>query len=272
MYSKYVTKATEIDKPEFILVYGRPGSGKTHFAGGALDVPGFKKGLYIDVEGSSVGVLKDERWDIIRVDKYPDKERLQAIADAQGVDPSKVDLEAERFKFLNTLMGRGPQGLFNPANDHGYDVIVLDTFDAAQDWSTGYFVDGPGATKTNRGEVDTWAGWGEVKNWSMDLAYRMKQTKPLAIMVVHDREEKTKSGAVVQLLRMSGAAKDLLPGVPDVVVYLDRKVEDEEYVTYGYFGTNDGKVTKDRFNFPPVVKNVTIPQLFKFIDKKQEKQ
>ena len=67
---------------------------------------------------------------------------------------------------------------------------------------------------------------------------------------------------------VSGSAKDTFAGVPDTVVYLERLRDGDEYITKAYFGTNDNKVTKDRFNFPPEVKNPTIPALFKYIDDK----
>lgn len=267
---KYITKPTPIDKPELILVYGQPGSGKTFFAGGALDVPGFKKGLYVDVEGSSVGVIKDPRWDIIRLDKYPDANRMKELAKARGVDVGDLDVKAERFQFLKTILGKGPQGLFNPANEHSYDVIVVDTFDVAQDWAVDYLVDGAGATVTRGGEINTQVGWANVRDWSTDLAYDQKQSTALGILVVHDREEKSNTGAVQKKIRATGGAKDILPGIPDVVVYLERRAEGDDYVTYGYFGTDDGKVTKNRFDFPPVVKDVTIPKLYKFIDSKSK--
>lgn len=263
----YTSTPSELSTPELIMLYGRPGSGKTHIAAGALEVPGFKKGLYIDTEGSSVGVVRDPRWEILRVDKYPDEKRAKALTEARGTD---IDPEEERFRFLSTILSDGPQGLFNPSNTHDYDVIVLDTFDVAQDWAIRYFLEGAGRKISKSGEADTFRGWDSVKKWSNDTAYHLKRTTPLGIIVVHDREEKAQNGAMTKMLRLSGAAKDTLPSIPDIVVYLDRRVEEEEYSTYGYFGTADGKVTKDRFNFPPVVKNITIQQMYKYIQKQGE--
>lgn len=102
----------------------------------------------------------------------------------------------------------------------------------------------------------------------MDIASGMKSMDAFGVIVIHDREEKAESGAITKRLRLSGSAKDTFAGVPDTVVYLERLRDGDEYITKAYFGTNDNKVTKDRFNFPPEVKNPTIPALFKYIDDK----
>lgn len=61
-------------------------------------------------------------------------------------------------------------------------------------------------------------------------------------------------------------------GVPDLVMYLSRSVgDDEKPHTYGFLESSDRKVTKNRFSFPAVIQDVTLPGLWKFIDNKKEK-
>jgi hypothetical protein len=55
-----------------------------------------------------------------------------------------------------------------------------------------------------------------------------------------------------------------------VVAYLERKVMDGEPKTVAFFETDDNKVTKNRFKFPPKVLEPTIPALFAWIDKQKE--
>lgn len=233
--SKYVTKPEPGTKPELVLVYSPPGSGKTWFSGSASELPGVRKVLYIDTEGSTVGTL--DRFN-------PDK-----------IDIIRVDLHPNPFAFANTIL----QKLFDPGAQHEYDVIVIDTFDTLQDLAIKSF-----------DNSDGWELWRDVKDWSLDIAKKLKKLPALGIIVVHDREEKSESGAVVARLRLAGSAKDVLPGIPDMVTYLERKLdkEDNEVHTYGYFESSNKKVTKNRFGFPPLVKDVSLPVLWAFIDKK----
>lgn len=270
VYGAYLSPPAKLDYPELFMIYGIAGSGKTHTAAEAINIEGFKKGLYIDVEGSTVGVVTDPRWSIMRVDKYPSAERIKAIAETRGIPVEEVNVEEERFKFLDTILSKKKQGLFNPVNKHEYDVIVIDSLDVAQDWAQTYFQEGAGRTVTKNGEEDGFAAWRNISKWTENIADMMKQSDAFGILVLHDKEEKSKSGAIQRLLRLSGRSKDTLPSIPDVVMYLERLVEGDEYVNVGYFGNSDGKVTKNRFGFPPAVKNVTIPKLFRFIEKQGE--
>lgn len=239
--SKYVTKPKALAKPELILIYGQPGSGKSHLAATAASLPGVKKVLYLDTEGSTVGVLNrvenSEKIDVIRVDQHEDP-----------------------FGFLSTIVKKLLDG------GTQYDVVVIDTFDTAQDWAETYFDDKSPYGKS--GEKDGFWKWAQVKDWSVDIARVLKKIAPLGILVVHDAEEKSKSGAITKRLLLLGSSRNILPGIPDVVAYLERKIVDGEPTTVAYFGTDDNKVTKDRFGFPPKVKSATLPALFSYIEKK----
>lgn len=249
--AKYATKPDPLAKPELMLVYSQPGAGKTHLTGTVADLPEINKVLYLDVEGSTVGVLS----------------RLE---NADKIDVVRVDLQPDPRAFLDTILKRllgyrKSNGEEVPPEETSYDVYVIDTFDVAQDLFIKYFQ--ATAPITRSGEADGFAVWGAVKEWSLDVGKRLKKVPQLGIIVMHDREEKDKAGAITKKLMLSGSAKDVLPGIPDVVAYLERRLIDDKPKTVAYFGTDDGKVTKDRFNFPPKVVDATIPALFGYIDK-----
>ena len=276
MIGKYTTKPKKNAKPSLMLFYSKPGSGKTHLAGTAINIPGVKKGLIIDTEGSTDGVITDDRWDIIKVHTYPDDERIKALADARGVDVSEIDQKAERFKFLSRLLSvqydinipANPKGLFNRANKTSYDVIVIDTLDVAQDWAQDYYIDGEGQTYTSKGEIDGFAGWRNVSRWSSEVANGLNDHPALGILVVHNKEIKNEdTGAVLDGIRLSGSVKDTLPGIPGLILYLERVVEDGEHVVIATTGTSNRKVTKDRFKLPTEMRNPTLPAIYKYIDK-----
>lgn len=240
---KHVSKPDPLSKPELIAIYSRPGGGKTWLAGSASDIEGFKKGLFIDTERSSVGVITDaDFWDVIYVNDHEDPLAfLEAIMDALG----NRDMETD------------------------YDVVVLDTLDVAQDWAIDYYVDGDGCPRAKSGEPDTRKGWAFIKNWTNNIGTTLKRIAPLSIVNIHDREEKSDTGALQQRLRLSGGSKDTFASIPDTVIYLERKKHGQDGVrTTAFFGTDDNKVTKDRFNFPPIVQDVTIPYLFDLIDRR----
>ncbi len=241
--SKYVRKPDPLAKPEEILLYSQAGSGKTYLAATAANLPGVHKVLYVDTEGSTVGVVSQ-------------------IEHSDKIDIVRVDQMEHPFAWFNTFFS--DRVLFKPGAETSYDVIVIDTFDVAQAWAVQYFTEN--APIGQSGHPDTFATWGNVKTWSLNIANRLKSHPALAIIVMHDREEKADSGAITKRLSIQGSAKDVFPGIPDVVAYLERVVVDGKPTTIAYFGTSDNKVTKDRFNFPPKVANVTLPGLFKFID------
>lgn len=248
VFTKHVRKPSQAANPELALLYSRPGGGKTWLAASISEVPGVSKVLILDTEGSTVGAIAefdDDKVDII---------------------DCRRDTPEESFKFLNTVL----DALFDTNNKHSYDAVIVDVFDVAQDWCVAYWKANP--PLNDRGKVDGFALWGNVKEWSVRVATNLKRIKPYGVLVVHDREEKDDDGSVQTKLNLVGSAKDVLPGIPDMVVYLQRKLEDGEEVTYGYFATEDNKVTKNRFGFPPAVKNPTFPKLFKFIADKQEKK
>lgn len=237
--AKYVVKPEAAGKPEEILLYSPAGSGKTYFAASACELPGVKKVLYLDVEGSTKGTLGSFN-----------KNKIDII-------PIYLEDPSRQFPLLNTIITK----LGDKNTVTKYDVVVIDTFDVAQDLAVAAFEN-----------ADGYQQWRDVKDWSLDTARMLKRIKPLAILVMHDREEKVDSGAIVARLRLSGAAKDVLPGIPDMVAYLERKLskEDGNVHTYAYFESSNRKVTKNRFNFPPIMEDADLPALWAYIDEQAE--
>lgn len=236
--AKHVKKPSERTKPELALLYSPPGQGKTWMAASISEVPGVEKVLILDTEGSTIGSLNgfdDDKIDIISVEQE-----------------SKV----KSFQFLNTILDH----LFDPATKHSYDAVVIDTFDVAQDWAHAYFEET--APVGRNGEKDGFAVWRNVKDWSVDTARALKRIDAYGVLVVHDREEKNKDGALITKLNLLGSARDVLPGIPDMLGYLER----DGGKTVGYFEAGGGRVTKNRFHFPAAVNNPSFKGLFQYIE------
>lgn len=241
--AKHIKKPSEVSLPELILLYSPPGSGKSWLAASISEVEGVGRTLILDTEGSTVGAIAD--FDDDKID----------IVNCQR------DNDIESFKFLNTILER----LADSTTKHSWGAVVIDTFDVAQEWAHAYFEEN--APIGRNGEKDGFAVWREVKAWSIDTARMLRRIEAYGVLVVHDREEKDKDGAVVTKLNLLGSAKDVLPGIPGVVGYLRRVLEDGEEVTYAEFASQDNKVTKNRFKFPPVVKNPSFKALYEYIEK-----
>lgn len=253
-------KPKPIQLPEFIVLYGQPGSGKSYMAGSAIDLKDVKKGLILDTEGSTT-VITDQKFDIVRVDKY-----------SRNKSDGTPDPHA-KFKMFNQILFGTPdgsavteKGLFHTQNKTSYGVVIVDTLDKVQDWAIEYFQT-EGAPISKSGEVDGYKVWALVGKWAAALADGMKSIAPLAIATVHDKEEKTSTGALTKRLELSGKAKNIVPGAADMVAYLERRKTPDGPVTTAYFSTEDNKVTKSRFEqyIPPVVEGATIPWIFSTI-------
>lgn len=229
---KYIVKPSAKNEPELILFYGRPGCGKTYAAATASELPGVRKILILDTEGSTVGTtadFADDKVDIIPVSSI---EQLDAILEK----------------------------LFDPEIEHGWDAVVIDTLDVAQKWKTKHL---------EKTATDKWAVWREVGEWTLWVGNGMKKMKPLGIVVFHETEAKDEDGGVLVKLKLQGGSKDEFPGIPDVVAYLERKIFDndgaDEEHTVAYFATSDNKVTKNRFGFPPKLLDPSIPKMYELI-------
>lgn len=241
--TKYVTKPSERAHPELLLFYGRPGCGKTWLAASASELPNVKRVAILDTEGSTVGTLTDFDDDVV------------------DIISTEKDTPEESFIFLNTILDK----FFDSTETHPYDVVIVDTFDVAQDQAKKYFFGKAPLTKS--GEKDGFWVWAQIQEWSEKVARGLKRMKALGILVVHEKKDTDEDGKVTVQLKLAGAAKDIVPGIPDTLAYLRRVVEDGQEVTLAYFATDDNKVTKNRFHFPPVVKEPTIPGLWRYIDR-----
>lgn len=236
--SKYIKKPSAMSEPEFVLLYSRPGGGKTHLAASSSQLPNVGKILILDTEGSTAGTVAD-------------------------FDDDKVDIiPVSGIEMLDEILKK----LFDPAIEHGWDAVILDTFDVAQEWK----IKEQQRILGTSGDA-VFAAWREVKEWTLWVGRGFKTMKPLGVAVFHDREEKDADGSVVTKLQLAGSAKDIFPGIPDVVAYLERKIfhneetnKDEEH-TVAYFASSDNKVTKNRFKFPPVMLDPSFPKMYQHI-------
>lgn len=221
-WSKFIKKPSELTEPSLALLYSVPGSGKSYLAATVSEVPGFNKTLIIDTEGSTVGSLvgfDDDKIDIIPVTTI---EGFESVLDAA----------------LNDEM------------PDKYDAIVIDTFDVAQGWAKTAYLEQNTANK--------FKAWDDIADWSKDVAVQLRDSDKFGILVLHLKRLELETGGYVDGIMLAGSAKDTLPGIPDMVL----KVERDKGVTTAYCESSKKSVSKNRHGLPEKMVDPTFAEIF----------
>lgn len=238
-FGDLVVEAEALAMPEQILLAGGAGAGKTHSALSLTEIDELTPMLYIDTEGSTVGV-------------------------ASKFDHSKVTvLRVKTHKELKTVVDKVV------ANPNAYKSVVIDTIDTAQERVINLLQ----STANDGFEV-----WRKVGTWLMGndgdgLMHKLKAAPFLSVVIVHTREEKSESGAIIQKVLLQGSAKDKIASVPDVVIYQKRqqgKGDDGKpkvMTTVYTVGTKAFDQAKSRFDLPPTMADATLADVIREIKK-----
>lgn len=228
-------KPSQVASPELVVLYGPPGGGKTYLAASASEVEGLAPVLIIDTEGSASGTVSNFADDNIDI------------------------LEVDSFDRLEYILGN----LLDKT--HKYKTVIIDTFDVAQKWAVETF------QEENPG--NGFKAWGDVADWTVQVARDLKRADFLSIMVFHEKEDILETGKRLSKLALQGSAKDILPGVPDVLGLVTRKADKEgNETTTLTFAPDPSRATKNRFNLPARVEDATMQTLFDLIDKKKKEE
>lgn len=234
-----VMDKTALAMPDLAALVAEAGSGKTHSALDLTKVDGMWPLLVLDTEGSTVGVSQNfdpERFDVIKITNH--KQLSQMI------------------KVLTT-------------KSHKYKTVVIDTIDTAQERALEHFdSENPG---------DGFAKWKDVAAWltgDKGLMHTLRRADFFSVVVVHSREEKSDSGAVIQKVKLQGSSKDVFASIPDLVLYQTRRLAKNEQgksevsTTVYTVGTKTFSQAKNRFGLEPIMKDSTLKDVFEAIRNK----
>lgn len=202
--SAYVSKPDPLGDPQMLMFVGPPGGGKTRLAASASEVEGLYPVLHIDLEGSTEGTLI-------------------------GLDPDRIDVlrPMEQFKpadiYPKTVAVL--EGLLS--KPHKYKTVIIDTADVLAEWAGAY-----GFEASN-----SFAKWAFLhdeltapqafdrngRQISRGLFPRLKAAPFLTILVVHDKQDYDKDGALVRdTYQWQGQGKTKLGGIPDMIGIITR--------------------------------------------------
>lgn len=249
-FASFIQAPQEVGRPKSILLYGQHGTRKSSISGSLALVDGFKKILYIDIDqGAEVLMSRPETAAKV-------KDGTIQVLPISSLDPSA-------FAKLNSVIEEVTQ------NDFGYDAVILDTLDVAQDVAEKHFK-AVYANSSSSGKKDGFAIWGDLGVWTDEIVRSLHESPNfMAIITAHAKEQTLESGAHRILPRLSGSSKDAIGGIPSIVAYLEYQGHPETGETHlvASVAESDVVISKNRYNLPPLIVDPDMPHLFDLISK-----
>ncbi len=226
-FEQFITKASQLNTPKTILVYGDPKRGKSWFAASASEVAELSPVLVIDTEGGSSAIARD--W--------------------KDVDVINVKSHEEFDSVVKTLI--------NTPNK--YKTVIIDTLGVAMDRAEKFFGEKP-ENKNNK-----FGKWGDLKEWVTDMTRKLHSAPFLSILVAHAQDDKDdQTGAVKIVPLLPGSAKNTLPSIPDIIAYMGAEVDDKGALhRVLYLESSERLVSGNRFGLPA---RLVDPSMKKIID------
>lgn len=248
-WASMIAPPSAVGAPKSLIIYGEPGTYKTSILGSAIKVPGFNRGVIIDVDnGTEVfsndpeifAAVQDGRIQIVPVDKR---------------DPNA-------FLTINYLINDLVQ------NDYGYDFVGLDALDVAQEVMVDYLL---ANTVNEKGAQDTRKAWGEVSKTTSDWMWAFQNAPHFTgITVMHSRDGVDEDSKTYKVKpKLAGSVKDSIAGIPSLVAYVEhQKLEKNSKETHlvATLGASDVFSTKNRYSISEPIVDFDLPKLYERIN------
>lgn len=227
-FEKLISKASQLNAPKTMLIYGDPKRGKSWFAASAAEVAELSPVLVLDTEGGSSAIARD--W--------------------KDVEVLEVDTHEKFDQAVSALLSQ----------PHKYKTVIIDTLGVAMDKAEKFFGEKPENRNNKFGK------WGDLKEWITDMTRKLHAAPFLSILVAHAQDDKDdQTGAVKTVPLLPGSAKNTLPAIPDIIGYMAAESDGEGNVhRVLYLQSSDRLVSGNRFGLPAKLYD---PSMKKIIDK-----
>lgn len=248
-FAAFLQQPEQVSRPKSILLYGTHGTRKTSIAGSIALTPGFNKTLFIDVDNGAEVLMSNPAT------RAKIKDGSLEILQVSSLDPQAlIKINSVVEEVTNT--------------DFGYDAVILDTLDVAQDVAEKHYK-AMYSNASQSGKKDGFAIWGDLGVWTDEIVRRLHECQHLmSIVTCHSKEQTLESGAHRILPRLSGSSKDAIGGIPSIVAYLEYQADPETGETHlvARVAESDVVISKNRYSLPPFIIDPTMPKLFELIE------
>lgn len=249
-FAGFIQEPEAVGRPKSILLYGTHGTRKSSTCGSLALVEGFNKILYIDIDQGAEVLMSQPA---IRAKVQDGTIQVLPIS----------SLDPQAFVKINAVIDE------ITSKDFGYDAVILDTLDVAQDVAEKHFK-AMHANSATSGKKDGFAIWGDLGVWTDEIVRRLHESPFfMGVITAHSKEQTLESGAHRILPRLSGSSKDAIGGIPSIVAYLEYQQHPETGETHliANVAESDVVISKNRYNLPPMIADPTMPKLFEMIAK-----
>lgn len=228
-----------------LMIYSKPGAGKTYFVGTAMDHPDTSPLLVLDVEGGSVTLSDRPDVDVVQVRKI------------EGIGGIKWWGEK----------------LYNENDVLGYKTVAVDTGSELAKLDMREIMKQAHSLNPNQNEdVPSPREWG-IAGEHMRRIVRFYRDLPMNFIMTAHLDERTDDLNVMRIYPMfSGKLRVELPGFVDIVGLLHTTVElDDRIVRHLQLQPTARSIAKDRTAaLGAQIENPTIPMLWELIKEKNK--
>lgn len=242
-FASFIQPPEQVGRPKSILLYATHGCRKTSIAGSIVLTPGFKKALFIDIDNGAEVLMSNPDTRKAVMDGRLEVLQISSLDDDAFIKIGSVIDEITRIDF-------------------GYDAVILDTLDVAQDVAEKVI------KKRYADSKNTFGVYGDLGVWTDEVVRKLHECPHfMSIITCHSKEQTLESGAHRILPRLSGSSKDAIGGIPSIVAYLEYQTDPDTAETHlvARVAESDVVISKNRYNLPPFLVDPDMPSLFAMI-------